>query len=77
LAFDEDDTGIIKGMPQQSQIMIRSNEEHVVHSLQSLEYVSKITPPTEGDYLNDNDKCIKYSGHEVISWFTMSYGSYE
>jgi Dullard-like phosphatase family protein len=62
---DEEIGGIIKGLPKQSQIMIRSNEEHVVHSLQSLEYVSKLTPPTEGKYLPVHEGCPKYDDRKL------------
>ena len=49
---EDSDSNVINGLPSQSQAMIRSNEEHVVHCLQSLEYTSKLTPPSEGEYLS-------------------------
>lgn len=54
-----------RGLPEQSQVMIRSNEEHVVHALQSLEYVSNINPPKEGEYLKSSDACERKDNRKL------------
>lgn len=55
----------VRDLPLQSQALVRANEEHVVHSLQSLEYVLKLCIPGRVEYLTTSELLPKVDDRKL------------